>query len=531
MRILIVDDEKLTRDGLIANINWKALSFDQIDQADDGINAIQIALKHPPNVLLTDVRMPRMDGIELVDNILKLYPDCSVIFMSGYSDKEYLKAAIKFRAIRYVEKPIDPSEIMDALKQSIQTVLQHQAQQDSNVLYAKEAVSRFAQRLTHNGYDMKSDTLIDDAVLRGSINNSTIFTTCILRIISPYNVIVDRSNLSSYLENFDKQIAKWHLNEIHFIKNDSLIVLHIYGNERPEESVVSKIGTYIKSVIPIELNYFITFGKTVTGPSKVFDSYNSAAILLQSSFFFDYGSILIHKSSPQSVSSIYPHEFLNDFTEAIREKNFLRARELVETLYRSLKNNKTLLTNVIKDMYYKAFLQINSVQYDLKLQTENAVSDSESMLDNITNCIILNELHQMLLAKIDRFEEKLQSTPKETSTIFLIRDYISNHYGDYSLSIKDISDHVRLSFSYLCTVFKTETGETLNQYITNYRIEKAKQLLSDPRNKIIEVSSRVGYADNNYFGKIFKKIVGITPSEYREKELGRNTSFYVLKKK
>nr|3CU5_A Chain A, Two component transcriptional regulator, AraC family [Lachnoclostridium phytofermentans ISDg]3CU5_B Chain B, Two component transcriptional regulator, AraC family [Lachnoclostridium phytofermentans ISDg] len=131
LRILIVDDEKLTRDGLIANINWKALSFDQIDQADDGINAIQIALKHPPNVLLTDVRMPRMDGIELVDNILKLYPDCSVIFMSGYSDKEYLKAAIKFRAIRYVEKPIDPSEIMDALKQSIQTVLQHQAQQDS----------------------------------------------------------------------------------------------------------------------------------------------------------------------------------------------------------------------------------------------------------------------------------------------------------------------------------------------------------------------------------------------------------------
>ena len=106
----------------------------------------------------------------------------------------------------------------------------------------------------------------------------------------------------------------------------------------------------------------------------------------------------------------------------------------------------------------------------------------------------------------------------ENSTLFLIKDYISKNYSDSSLSIKDISDHVHLSSSYLCTVFKTETDQTLNQYLTNFRMEKAKQLLADPRNKISEIAARVGYGDQNYFGKTFKKVVGLSPSEYREKE-------------
>ena len=90
-------------------------------------------------------------------------------------------------------------------------------------------------------------------------------------------------------------------------------------------------------------------------------------------------------------------------------------------------------------------------------------------------------------------------------------------YMNETLSVKDISDHVFLSTSYVCTFFKNETGQTLNQYLTEYRMEKAKQLLSDPRYKITDISSRVGYSDGNYFGKSFKKYTGFSPSEYREK--------------
>lgn len=99
----------------------------------------------------------------------------------------------------------------------------------------------------------------------------------------------------------------------------------------------------------------------------------------------------------------------------------------------------------------------------------------------------------------------------------MIKDYISRNYMNDTLSVKDISGHVYLSASYVCTFFKSETGQTLNQYLTEYRMEKAKQLLSDPRYKISEISSKVGYTDGNYFGKSFKKYSGFSPSEYREK--------------
>ena len=102
----------------------------------------------------------------------------------------------------------------------------------------------------------------------------------------------------------------------------------------------------------------------------------------------------------------------------------------------------------------------------------------------------------------------------------MIKDYIATNYANNSLSIKEISDHVFLSASYVCTYFKNQTGQTLNQYLTEYRMEKAMQLLGDARYQITDISSKVGYSNGNYFSKSFKKFTGLSPSKYREKMLG-----------
>ena len=107
----------------------------------------------------------------------------------------------------------------------------------------------------------------------------------------------------------------------------------------------------------------------------------------------------------------------------------------------------------------------------------------------------------------------------ENPTIAFIKDYISRNYSNEELSVREIGEHAFLSASYVCTYFKNETGQTLNQYLTAYRIEKAKQLLQDPRYQISDISARVGYSNGNYFSKSFKKLVGLSPSEYREKML------------
>jgi two-component system response regulator YesN len=520
MRILIADDEKLTREGLISSIPWDELPFDHIDQADDGINALQLARTHLPDVLLTDIRMPRMNGIELAEKIQELNPQCPIIFMSGYSDKEYFMAAIKLKAVRYVEKPFTTEELTEALSESVSTLLQHRVNQKSNALFAKDASSKFAQNMTRSGYNSKSDSSLSDAGLRDIIHPRTAFTTFIIKLKTPQNNIMEEE-ITSIINDIHSTVTKRNLSEIHFIKQESVFVMHVFSDERPMESVLLRIAKEIKDLIPKDINFFISIGKTVIGSNKVFHSYNSAVILLQSSFFYEYGSILNYESSTTAIAANYPYEFAEDFIKAIQEKELVHSRALAESFYQTLLHNHSLLANAIKDVYYKLFMQINTVQYNLKLQTEASTADSESLLETISNCDILRELHMMLLDKIDEFTNQLQSLSQENPTIFMIRDYISKHYSDYSLSIKDISDHVHLSSSYLCTVFKTETGKTLNQYITEFRIEKAKQLLNDPRNKITDISSRVGYSDGNYFGKSFKKEVGLSPSEYREKELSR----------
>jgi two-component system response regulator YesN len=128
----------------------------------------------------------------------------------------------------------------------------------------------------------------------------------------------------------------------------------------------------------------------------------------------------------------------------------------------------------------------------------------------------LIELNQLLLDKINLLFSSLQEHSSDNATIYAIKEFIGKNYRNESLSVKDISEHVFLSSSYVCTLFKNETGKTLNQYLTEFRIEKAKNMLLDSRYKIADISTKVGYSDGNYFGKTFKKLVGLSPSEYRE---------------
>ena len=144
----------------------------------------------------------------------------------------------------------------------------------------------------------------------------------------------------------------------------------------------------------------------------------------------------------------------------------------------------------------------------------------ESIIEYLENCFTYEELHQSLISRTRLLFQQLDSYVPEDNTIFMIKDYIAKNYGSDLLSIKEISDHVKLSASYVCTYFKTQTGQTLNQYLTEYRMEKAMRLLEDVRYQIADISAKVGYSNGNYFSKSFKKFTGLTPSKYREKMLG-----------
>ena len=444
MKLLIVDDEELTRTGVISSIDWKSLDIDEVLQADDGINGLEAARIHKPEIILCDVRMPRMDGITMLEKLEQFLPDTVPIFMSGYSDKEYLKAAIKLKAVNYIEKPLNPTEIREAVQEASEVYRQKLRTHRGETLHSMETASRLA-----------------------------------LALATPYRfsekVISELSQeLSLYMDYISCQYQAYH-------------------------------------------KFYITAGGSFTGVSKAYQSYESAVILQQSSFFFPSGSFL--SSSLLKDRDLRSHPPLPEFPEKefqdlLALKNQDGCNAFLGQIYDFYNQNTQILPNHAKDLYYKLFRCLDEIYRQLQISLP---SDRENAVDTLENSFSFQDLHSKLLDRITDFFRELQDSVQENQTIFLIKEYISKNYGNESLSVKDISSHVFLSASYVCTFFKNETGKTLNQYLTEYRMEKAKQLLADPRFRIADISSKVGYNDGNYFGKSFKKYTGFSPSEYRER--------------
>ena len=524
MKLLIVDDEALTLNGLLTSISWESLGITEVFQADDGLNGLSVALKNKPEIILCDIRMPRMDGIHMAEKLQKELPNTSIIFMSGYSDKEYLKAAIKLKAMNYVEKPLDPEEIKDAVLDSMENYRHKINTQNNEILRYKEDISRLTRQLTYPFSDNREDIRQLCNTLRISDAGKALFT-CILIKFGNDILIEDEQSRIIYnkIETF---LKKYNISTLMTKRHQNYLVFFIYSYQIPSAKTLAEIIEYFHIILLPHKNYYICCSSTVKGISNAYNSYAEAVTLMQSSFFFDNNSLLTfeilkRKKRPEDISSFFSQDISSDFSEALSIKNHENCILILTKLYSFFYQNTDVFSNHAKDLYYKLF----TVSYDMrkKIRISGSLfseSEIEIVISYIEKFNTYIDLHKALEEKTDQYFFDIKNQTSENSTVFLIKQYIRENYQNELLSVKDISDHVYLSVSYICTLFKLETGKTLNQYITEFRIEKAKKLLNDSRNKILDISSKVGYSDGNYFSKSFKKYVGVSPSEYREKMLG-----------
>ncbi|MCD7746139.1 MAG: response regulator [Lachnospiraceae bacterium] len=518
MKLLIVDDEELTRVGVVSSINWRSLGIDEILQADDGVNGLEMARLYRPEIILCDVRMPRMNGIAMLEQVEKILPDTVSIFMSGYSDKEYLKAAIRLKTVNYVEKPLDPAEIQEAVLEAIRLYRQKQHSHRGEELHSLQTASRLALLLTmpYETNQKSISELSDELGL--SLSQDTFFMSV---IIHPQKIPEDpRLSYDSICHRFQDYIDTFDFNCIYIEKKLQHIVYFIFGNGSPFESTITDIVQFIGNCYIDFGNYHIAAGEPYTGIASAYRSYTDAVVLLQSSFFFPAGTLLTSDFLSQIRNEPEEPDFAVSmeaaFEKAVSSMDAGSCDRFLEALYQHYDGNHALLPNQVRDLYYKLFLVLEEASRQRHL-TANIPAPAEGIMDAIENAFTYHELHQALSDRTHRFLEEASQAAPENPTIVQIKDYISKNYQNELLSVKDISSHVFLSVSYVCTYFKNETGQTLNQYLTEYRMERAKELLQDARYKITDISSKVGYSDGNYFGKSFKKYSGLSPSEYREK--------------
>lgn len=357
MKLLIVDDEKLTRDGLMNNIDWKSLGIDAVAQADDGLHGYETALVFQPDIILSDVRMPRMSGIEMAEKLQLVNPSLSIIFMSGYSDKEYLKAAIKLKAVSYVEKPIDLDELSETVLEAKASVEAVRKAASSKALSLARSRAALASRLAYAPKGGDASALFsEEPEFDFPKDDTASFFTVLIQF---HHNTYSQDALMAVMEPAVTQVFEnLCLKEIHSTRQGLLYFYHVWGFTDYTANQKNTMGKMLAHALSsLSLRFHIVFGKNVKGCLHIHDSYNSAVIELQNSFFHPDNTYRIyeHRDTYDTFFDVGSLQADSRLSEALLRKDKKQTENLLEELFQTMMPPHNVLPNQVKDLYYKLF--------------------------------------------------------------------------------------------------------------------------------------------------------------------------------
>ena len=511
IKVLIADDERFTRQGILDMVDWDKLNVSEVKEAYDGINALEILKDFEPNILLTDVRMPRLNGIDLAFKARELYPNCMILFMSGYSDKEYLKSAIKLKAINYVEKPIEIEELEENLNNAILEFVKNTTIHNSIEHTIANEISSI-----DNSEAVKS---IISSYFSKDFNDKLVDGQYVSVLIKIYKII---PNKHLFIDKIREIIHDCGLEGFVSMQNEKDIVLQIFfskniksiHNSNVFQSFFATLDEYIKNYS----HFYIFVGSIVANMQDMHKSYASASSLDTLSFFKDYNSVIYFEEVPHKTCATIDPNAYSAFKRNLNNEDKQAVLSDINNITSEFTLNCGTDINEIKNVYNKLLLHIFNFCHSRNINLNNSVNENTSFNAILQFNNIFEIKHYMLEIIKDVFlclkEKNIYNEP----ALNIIK-YINEHYNSYDLSLEDISKNTFLTPAYICVIFKDFTGKTVNKYITEYRIMQAKELLKDSNIKMNDIALKVGYRDGNYFAKIFKKETGYSPSEYRRKFL------------
>lgn len=526
-RLMIVDDENTTRNSLQELIPWHQLGISEVVAAKNGIAALELARSKQPDILLTDIRMPKMDGLELAKTIREQFPRCQIIFLSGYADKAYLKTAIQLKAVSYIEKPLNPDEIKTVIRQTVALCEEERqrrqtfAKLQDNLNDSKPLMGQaLALELVNEGLNY-SELSAKYAGLDFRLNPDDCYTVIYVDI--PWSPGLNAGTLHHAKQTLLETLASGSVivsaNLIAgFDPTDNLIL--ICRTKTPAYPAFRELFDFLDtSLIPFTQNnrYAAGVGSLTKGLEQIPLSHRNAVIAATRQFYCNSQQIFYFSDQFPGSALEIDKTLFDDFKNALRNDSFESAQSLVRKLTDQIAICRESDLNRVKNAYFHLLLAVYDVALERKLIDPFNEREEKYIWQELAEKRSLTELAEYVLAVNDMIFKQLGETGAPNRKIKEITRYIREHYADKNLSIQSISTQVYLSPTYLCAFFKKSTGKTINEYITDTRIAKAKELLQDQQMKLYEISANIGFTDVNYFSTLFKRKVGCTPSEFREK--------------
>ncbi len=526
---LIIDDEPVVREGISENIKWESHGFQLVGACRDGREGMQAIEELQPDVVLTDICMPFVDGLELAAFISERYPETKTILLTGYDEFEYAQEAVKLKVSDFLLKPITADElrtVLDRVRTELDAERRHQDDLDKLRQQLRESLpllrERFLNRL------IRGELQESDIPRRLSLLELDLPGPCYnLLVIDPDKGDVEDDLISLALQNIvDAVICEREGAAVFRAQRELIVVVLSAANDNvailQSLECAEEISERVRHAL--EMTVSIGIGSPVAELSGAEDSFRDAKTALGRRLVLGPNQILTVEQvrsapGPTDPSAEVPARSrviraLKGGTASQTEEALQELIGLYRTSNRTIEECRLGMQRLLAEML-SAFESLGIQQS----QIPELAGDPFGSLGGLKTLEDFEawflDLHSSARASLTKLQNQ-QSVAKALQA----EDYIARHYSEPGLSLTRICRALSISKSYFSPMFKTHTGMTFVEYLTNMRMERAKELLSSTGLKSYEIAEQVGFTDPHYFSLTFRKQTGVSPTEYRDEVRG-----------
>lgn len=531
IKVFLVEDEVIIRSGVKKSINWEQEGYEFVGEASDSELAYPMILKEKPDILITDIRMLFMDGLELSRLVKKELPDIKILILSGYDEFEYAKKAIKIGVTEYLLKPISAAKLTEVLNAVAETIRQENEEKNLLETYfaeMRENTERDKMRLFEKLLmgDLSMGEILEAGERFGMNLGASCYKIVLFKILANLENHVYAEQMVDACSAVEQAASMMEGVYVFQRGVEGWAFLLTAQDERSMEESAKILYQNLKQAMKnyTQLEYFGGIGSTVPRIRSLKQSFREADRAFAARFVEEANQIISQKEFEK-----------NQMEEGLKMQGVVQIGKSREMLQKFLSNGTREEVKAFSDAYIS------------RIEEENIRSTMVRQYVVIDVCIVIlsfcerissanrlqeeaEELQKMMqkihsLSEIKKYVVRLlneaielrdaESGRRYSDLIAAAKKEIENHYMTEEISLNTVAISVGMSPSYFSSIFSKEAGKTFVEYLTEVRIEKAKEFLMCSSMKTSEIGYEVGYKDPHYFSYIFKKVQGCSPKEYR----------------
>lgn len=520
--VLLVDDDELDLEGMKRFIPWADLGMEVKGCVNNALSACEVLDQHPIDILVSDVNMPYMSGLELAKFALQRKPNIRIIFVSGFQEFSYVQQALSLKAYSYVLKPLEDNELIASLMK---------VKRDIDEERKLREVERAYQDLIPIA---KSDLLL--RLFEGEDPTDREFMTKLIRTHElhrlkwPIRVSVMELDPLSRLDHHHSsrlEDSRQFLKQLHeAVIREGLIPFCKLSSERialllEADGVEERIAQLLNAA-QRRLSVTVTtgLGTPVSESEQLYESYRQAVQAVEGKMFLGKGGIIKYeevKVEPGMLDSRMLDAHMSSLMKAVKDYELVLIHDEIDNLFRSVTRLRSKYTvhNLSNYMIWKLDQYLSAIHEDLFELLDMDIHN----LDILQQFETIHDIRRWMLYRVFEISEKLHQKTNSHDSMFIrnVIKAIREQMND-NITLKDIAQQFSFSPSYFGFLVREKSGHTFNELLVQLRMERACELLKQPGLKIYEISDQVGYRYLPYFSRQFKEKFGMTPLEYRRKE-------------